>query len=127
MCVCVCVCVGQWKQCAFFPSFFLFVLCFVAFFPLYLIVDVYLIVIFNQKIAKSTSWLLVGKLSPGNVLICLLHLTQAPLWKALLFGRAWPPLLWESISDAGENKAFAHIPVDLVGTLTEEIQQQMLI
>lgn len=99
-CLCVCVCV---------ILFFVFDFAF-----LYLLVDVYRILMLNRKMVWSPTWLFVGKTYPGMFGHVFVAFNTGSFEKDIVFGRAWPLHLGESISAAGENKAFAAVLVELV-------------
>lgn len=120
-----CVCQGEVCMCAFFPSFFLSVCLDFSHFVLfclflYLVEDVYLILMLNQKVIWSPTWLLVGKLCPRNVLTCVCCISHR-----LLHGRR---CIWQGLATTFVGKYFGRwreqsiclcIPAELVSTLAE--------
>lgn len=80
----------------FFLPICLCVHCFVSGFVLfcfflYLVVDVYLILLLNQKIVWSPTWFFVGKLCcPRNAVNVFVAFNTGSFEKDTVFGRAWP-------------------------------------
>lgn len=109
--VCVCVWGVGYMPLCFFPFFFLS-LCFFCFhFFSMLIMNIYLLLMLNQKISWSPVCLSTGKLCPRNRLAHVFAAFNTGFFmEDIAFGRAWPLHFGESTWDTGENKTFAYIP-----------------
>ena len=114
------LCLSYWDFFIWFWFFFKF------FFSslLHLIVDVYLMLLFSQKVVWSPTWLFVGNLFPRNVFTCVYHISHRLLHGRYCIQQDLATTFVGRYFGLWREQSTCLYPSGAVSTLTE-IQQQM--